>query len=93
MSVRVYVLLNVTDEKAGPVTQTLRSKPGVSFSDLLEGPPDVVLSVKAPNRQKLAKLTIESLASIESMTEGIWLLPVPYEATASIEKSFVAINH
>lgn len=93
MSVRVYVLLNVTDEKAEPVIQTLRNKPGVTLVDRLEGPPDVVLLAEAPNRRKLAKLTIEALTSVESMTEDIWLFPVTYEATASIKKTFTAANH
>ncbi|MEE8413050.1 MAG: hypothetical protein V3R96_00720 [Dehalococcoidales bacterium] len=89
MSARAYVLLDVTGEKAEHVAQTLRSKPGVAIADLLEGPPDVVLMVEAPNRQKLAKLTVGALASVESMTEDIWLLPVPYKATVSIKKAFV----
>ncbi len=89
MSARAYVLLNVTGEKAEHVAQTLRSKPGVAIVDLLEGPPDVVLMVEAPNRQKLAELAAGALASVESMSEGIWLLPVPYGATASIKKAFI----
>ena len=89
MSARAYVLLNVTSEKAEHVAQTLRSKPGVAIVDLLEGPPDVVLMVEAPNRQKLAELAAGALASVESMSEGIWLLPVPYGATASIKKAFI----
>ncbi len=87
MSARAYVLLDVRGEKAEHVAQTLRSRPGVAIADLLEGPPDVFLMVEAPSRQKLAELTVGALASVESMTEDLCLLPVHNGATASNKES------
>ncbi len=59
MHARAYVLLDVINKRAGQMVQTLRSRPGVVMADVLEGPPDVVLIVEAPNRRKLAKLVLK----------------------------------
>ncbi len=53
----------------------MRGKPGVVKADLLEGPPDVIVVVEASNRQELAELTMQVLASVETMTEHLQLLP------------------
>ena len=74
MSAKAYVLLNVVHEKQ-QVVRALRGKPGVLMVDVVEGPPDVVVVLGARGRQRLAKLTIEALASVETMTEGLQLLP------------------
>ena len=66
----------MTDGKAKQVAKALRSRPGVTMVDVVEGPPDVVLMVEALNRQKLARFTVEALALVELMTEDICLLPV-----------------
>ncbi len=87
MSARAYILLDIIDKKAEQVVQALRSRPGVVMTDLLEGPPDVVLMVEAPNRQKLAKLSIEALTLVESVTEDVCLLPVYNGSITSNEES------
>ena len=84
---RAYVLLDVRDGKAEQVVLALRSMPGVAIADLLEGPPDVFLMVEAPSRQKLAKLTVGALVSVESMTEDLCLLPVHNGEPASNKES------
>ena len=75
MTAKAYVLLNVASEKHKQVVRTLRGKPGVLMIDVVEGPPDVVAVLGARSRQRLAKLTIQALASVEAMTEGLQLLP------------------
>lgn len=75
MSAKAYVLLNVVHEKQQQVVRALRGKLGVLMVDVVEGPPDVVVVLGARGRQRLAKLTIEALASVEAMTEGLQLLP------------------
>jgi len=75
MDDRVYILLDVVDGKAEQATEVLREKPGVVMVDALEGPPDVIIVVEAVERQQLAKLTIQALASVETMTEHVCLLP------------------
>jgi hypothetical protein len=75
MSAKAYVLLNVVHEKQQQVVRALRGKPGVLMVDVVEGPPDVVVVLGARDRQKLAKLTVQALASVETMTEELQLLP------------------
>ncbi len=61
MSPRVYVLLDIIAGKSDWVVRTLRSKLGVVLVDELEDQPRVIMVVEADDRQKLAKLTIQSL--------------------------------
>jgi len=75
MDDRVYILLDIVDRKAEQVTKVLRGNPGVVMVDALEGSPDVIIVMEAVERQQLAKLTIQALASVETMTEHICLLP------------------
>ena len=75
MFVRAYILLDIEDGKSEEAAQVLRGKPGVVLADPLEGPPDVIVLVEAPDRKKLAELTVRALAEVESMTEGLQLLP------------------
>ncbi len=76
MSARVYVLLDVAQGERDEVVRTLRDRPGVTMADIVEGPPDIVMVVEAPQRLRLAELTIQALGSIEGMTENLQLLPV-----------------
>ena len=75
MSDRAYILLDIVDGKAEQATEVLKESPGVVMADALEGPPDVIVVMEAPKRQQLAKLTIQALASVETMTEHVCLLP------------------
>jgi hypothetical protein len=73
---RVYILLDIADGKSGEVAQSLSGRPGVVKVDLLEGPPDLLAICEAFNRQKLAELTVEVLATVEQLTKNMCLLPV-----------------
>ena len=75
MDNRAYVLLDIMDGKAKQVPQVLRKSPGVVMAAAVEGPPDVIMVVEASDRQKLAGLTGQALAAVESMTENFLLLP------------------
>ena len=75
MSARAYVLLHIVDGNSEWVLQALRSMPGVVTVDVLEGPPDVIMVVEASERQKLAELTTQALASVETAIEDMRLLP------------------
>ena len=80
MSPRVYVLLDIEDFKSEQAVQILRGKSGVVIADALEGPPDVIMVIEAPEREKLVELTMEALESVESMTENMHLLPTQDES-------------
>jgi len=75
MGTKVYILLDIIEGKLELVVQTLRGKPGVVEVDLLEGSPNVIMVVEAPEQKKLAERTVQALASVGKMTEGVQLLP------------------
>ncbi len=50
-------------------------KPGVVMADVLEGQTDVIMVVEAQDRLRLAQLTIQALAAVETMTVGMHLMP------------------
>ena len=76
MKDKVYILLDIVDGKAEQVVHILQEIPGVLMVDALEGPPDIVVVIEAPEREQLAKWTIEALASVEMLTEQVRLLPI-----------------
>jgi len=75
MDDRIYILLDIVDGKAKQAAQVLQGSPGVATADVLEGPPDVIIVMEAAERQQLAKLVTQALASVETMTERVCLLP------------------
>ena len=77
MKSKVYVLLDIPDGKYNAVFRALQGKAGVvALEHIEEGPPDIVLTVEAPNRKKLAQLTVSAIASVENMADNFTLLPV-----------------
>ena len=83
MNDRVYILLDIVDGKAEHVAQVLRSSPGVVMADVLEGPPDVIIVMEVPKRRRLAKLAVEALAAVETITEHVRLLPARDRSSAN----------
>jgi len=75
MGDRVYILLDIAYGKAEQVAQVLQESPGVVMADVVEGPPEVIVVMEAAEQERLVKLTIQALASVESMTEHVCLLP------------------
>jgi hypothetical protein len=75
MSDRAYILLDITDGKIEQALKVLQKSPGIVMADALEGPPDVIIVMEAPERQQLAKLTVQALGSVEAITERVNLLP------------------
>lgn len=83
MNYRVYILLDIVDGRAEQVAQVLRSSLGVVMADVLEGPPDVIIVMEVPERQRLAKLVIEVLTVVEAVTENVRLLPIRDRASVN----------
>ncbi len=75
MCARVYVLLSVISGQSEVVARALRSQAGVVATDVLEGPPDVMVVIEAPERQRLAELMTHALTSVEIMTDNMQVLP------------------
>lgn len=76
MSVRAYLLLDIAQGKAEEVALVLSKGTGVRAVDILEGPPDVIAVIEASGRQKLAQFTVRAVASVETLTRNLHLLPV-----------------
>lgn len=72
---RAYVVVDVAQGQSQRVASLLRRKPGVVIADVVEAQSSVIMVVEAPNRQALADLAIEALASIEELTVDIHLMP------------------
>ena len=82
---RVYVIINTMAGCSDGVVRTLRYKLGVVIADILESQSSVIMMVEAPEQQKLVELTIEALASVEMVTEGVHLMPARnYPASMTI---------
>ena len=75
MSDRVYLLLDVAEGKADHVAEKLRRVAGIRIVDVLEGQPDVIAMVEAPERHKLVEITMRVISSVETMIENLHLLP------------------
>ena len=76
MSDRVYLLLDVAEEKADHVAGKLRRITGIRIVDVIEGQPNVIAVIEASERQRLAKITMRVVSSVENMIEDLKLLPV-----------------
>jgi len=76
MGNKVYLLLDIVDGMAAQVAQVLRESPGVATAETIEGPPDVVVVIEAPKRQRLAEYTSDVLALVDPLIEDLCLLPV-----------------
>ncbi len=75
MNNKAYILLDIVDGKAEQVAQAIQGISGVVTADAVEGPPDVVIVMEAPDREQLADLVNHVLILAEPMTEHICLLP------------------
>ena len=79
VSTRVYILLNVKNGEVKRAVQALQEKDGVKKVEVLEGSPNILMMVQARNRMSLASLANRALASVETITESVQLLPVQNE--------------
>jgi DNA-binding Lrp family transcriptional regulator len=76
MSDRVYILLDVIEWQTEQVIERLRSIAGVKNADLIEGNPNVIVLLEAPDRQRLAEPLMQVISSAENVIEDLKLLLV-----------------
>jgi hypothetical protein len=79
MSFKAYAIIESSAEKTTQVVRTLHNKPGVVTVDILEDSPRVIMVVEAPERDKLAKLTVQAISSADSMADVIQMLAATSE--------------
>ena len=76
MKAKVYILLNVRERRPSEIANKLRGQIGVKSVEMLEGSPEIIFTVEANGRRKLARLSISALESVENVVESVQLLPV-----------------
>ncbi len=74
MSFKAYVIMDSPAEKTANMVRTLRKKPGVVSVDRIEDSPQVIMVVEAPERRRLAKLTVQAISSADSIATVMQLL-------------------
>ncbi len=71
---RAYILLEIAPGRTEEALRALRSSPGVLLADRLEGWPDIIVAVEAPDRRSLARTVLPVMACVETITEDLQLL-------------------
>ncbi len=92
---KAYVLLQSVGNNRSQVIKILKRQAGVVAVDPVEGPPDVILVIEAPDRRELASVLMKAMTSVQNMTDGLRLFPTPIlrrenswrKATANVEGS------
>ena len=74
MSARIYMLLDILEDKYTYALQILKSITGVVIADALEGHPNTLVILEAPDQQRLVELMMRVLGSVDSVTEDVHLL-------------------
>jgi hypothetical protein len=72
--IRAYVLLDIVNGHHDRALHSLKNCAGVVLADRLEGQPDIITIVEAPNRDLLAETTMLVISSVDSITENINIL-------------------
>ncbi len=74
MSARVYMLLDILEDRYAYALQILKTIAGVVIADTLEGHPNTLVILEAPDRQRLVELMMPVLGSVDHVTEDVHLL-------------------
>jgi hypothetical protein len=85
MNDRVFMLLDVKNGKSEQLISSIKDKAGIAIAEMLDGPPDVILMVEAPNRQELADKAIHAISLVENMIDNIRLLPALTKPKAYVD--------
>ena len=76
MSIKLYLLLDIVNPGYEEVVKVLRNKPGITSIEVLEGPPDILVVIKARTRRQAANYMINTLNSVDDVLEHFSMLPV-----------------
>jgi hypothetical protein len=74
MSARVYMLLDILEHRYADALQVLKTLAGVVIADTLEGHPNTLVVLEAPDRQRLVELMMPVLGSVDHVTQDVHLL-------------------
>jgi hypothetical protein len=68
------MLLDILEDKYTSALQILKTLAGVGFADTLEGHPNTLVMLEAPDRQRLVEMMMPVLGSVDHVTEDVHLL-------------------
>ena len=71
MVVQAYILIQTDVGKASQVAQAIAKVKGVTLSEDVTGPYDVIVRAEARNVDELGKLVVAKLQSIEGITRTL----------------------
>jgi hypothetical protein len=74
MNSRVYLLLDILEEKFPYAKRKLQNTRRVAAVDELEGHPNMIVIIEAPDRQQLVEILMPVLESVERITNDVHLL-------------------
>ena len=76
MPTKVYLLLDLIDGYKAHMACTLRTMPGITIVDVLEGSPDLMTVIEARGRQEAARYLMKVLDLIDGLARDIRVMPV-----------------
>jgi len=71
MAARAHVLVNVTAGKSKQVKETVSVIDGVMTVDAVAGPYDLIVAIEAADYNRLAKIVMDEIQSIDGVTRTI----------------------
>jgi len=74
MCSRVYLLLDIIEDKVPYALQTLQNIQRVAAVDRLEGHPNVLVIIEAADRQQLAESIMPALQSVDRTAKDVHIL-------------------
>ena len=77
---KVYLLLEAVKGKRDNLAATIKGMAGVSAIDILDGRPDLLAVIEAPERQEVAKHLMRLLDVMDGEVEDIRVFPVQKSA-------------
>jgi len=76
MKTKVYILLSIREGKPAEIACKLKGQTGVKNVEALDGSPEIIITLEANGRQKLARFSVSALESVEYFVESVKLMPV-----------------
>lgn len=76
MSVKAYVLISVTGEKATNVAKALNNIPGVKGAHAVTGPHDVIAFIEAVNLEALGDLILGGVREVRGVNHTLTCVAV-----------------
>jgi DNA-binding Lrp family transcriptional regulator len=71
MIARAHVLINVTAGKSKQIKETIAMIDGVQNIDTVAGPYDIIATIEAQDYNKLAKIVMDEIQSIDGVMRTI----------------------